>query len=119
MVEGGAKMLSEDVMLDALYTALDALQPLIKMQEELRAKLGKPKREVVVAEIDKDIQKAVEALALPRIEKAMTFVAKHGAPRRDLGGAQGNAGRGLEQFPDQEAVIREVIDESKATPCGR
>ena len=28
MVEGGAKMLSEDVMLDALYTALDALQPL-------------------------------------------------------------------------------------------
>jgi polyribonucleotide nucleotidyltransferase len=30
MVEGGAKVLSEDIMLDALYTALDALQPLVR-----------------------------------------------------------------------------------------
>ncbi len=111
MVEGGAKMLSEDIMLDALYTALDALQPLIAMQEELRAKLGKPKREVVVGEIDKKLQKAVEALALPRIEKAMTFVAKlerHAAISSAHKEAQAAA---LEQFPDQEAVIREVIDE--------
>jgi polyribonucleotide nucleotidyltransferase len=111
MVEGGAKMLSEDIMLDALYTALDALQPLIAMQEELRAKLGKPKREVVVGEIDKKLQKAVKALALPRIEKAMTFVAKlerHAAISSAHKEAQAAA---LEQFPDQEAVIREVIDE--------
>ena len=111
MVEGGAKMLSEDIMLDALYTALDALQPLIAMQEELRAKLGKPKREVVVGEIDKAVQKAVEQLALPRIEKAMTFVAKqerHAAISTAHKEAQAAA---LELFPEQEAVIREVIDD--------
>ena len=111
MVEGGAKMLSEDIMLDALYTALDALQPLIAMQEELRAKLGKPKREVVVGEIDKAVEKAVEQLALPRIEKAMTFVAKqerHAAISTAHKEAQAAA---LELFPEQEAVIREVIEE--------
>jgi polyribonucleotide nucleotidyltransferase len=111
MVEGGAKMLSEDIMLDALYTAHDAMQPLIAMQEELRAKLGKPKREVVVGEIDKAVKKAVEKLALPRIEKAMTFVAKlerHAAISAAHKEAQAAA---LEQFPDQEAAIREVIDE--------
>jgi polyribonucleotide nucleotidyltransferase len=111
MVEGGAKMLSEDIMLDALYTALDALQPLIAMQEELRAKLGKPKREVVVGEIDKAVQKAVEQLALPRIENAMTFVAKqerHAAIGTAHKEAQAAA---LELFPEQEAVIREVIED--------
>ena len=111
MVEGGAKMLSEDVMLDALYTALDALQPLIKMQDELREKLGKPKREVVVGEIDKAVQAAVEKLALPRIEKAMTFTAKlerHAAISAAHKEAQAAA---LEQFPDQDAVISEVIEE--------
>ena len=111
MVEGGAKMLSEDVMLDALYTALDALQPLLKMQEELRAKLGKPKREVVVSEIDKNIQKAVEALALPRIEKAMTFVAKLERHAAISAAHKETQAAALEQFPDQEAVIREVIEE--------
>ena len=111
MVEGGARMLSEDIMLDALYAALDALQPLIAMQEELRAKLGKPKREVVVGDIDKAVQKAVEQLALPRIEKAMTFVAKqerHAAISAAHKEAQAAA---LELFPEQEAVIREVIEE--------
>jgi len=98
-------------MLDALYTALDALQPLIKMQEELRAKLGKPKREVVVSEIDKNIQKAVAALALPRIEKAMTFVAKLERHAAISAAHKETQAAALEQFPDQEAVIREVIDE--------
>jgi polyribonucleotide nucleotidyltransferase len=111
MVEGGAKMLSEDIMLDALYTALDGLQPLIAMQEELRAKLGKPKREVVVGEIDKAVRSAVEKLALPRIEKAMTFTAK--LERRDAVSAAHKeaAAAALEQFPEQDAAIKEVIED--------
>lgn len=111
MVEGGARMLSEDVMLDALYTALDALQPLIAMQDELRAKLGKPKREVVVGEIDKAVQKAVEKLALPRIEKAMTFVAKQERHAAISAAHKEVQAAALEQFPEQDAVIREVIEE--------
>ena len=111
MVEGGARMLSEDVMLDALYTALDAMQPLIAMQEELRAKLGKPKREVVVGEIDAKLRKAVEALALPRIEKAMTFVKKLERHTAVAAAHKEAAAAALEQFPDQDGAIGEVIED--------
>jgi len=111
MVEGGARMLPEDVMLDALYTAHEALQPLIAMQEELRAKVGKPKREVVAESIDAKLQKAVEKLALPRIEKAMTFVAKQERHAAVSAAHKETHAAALEQFPEQDAAIRNVIDE--------
>src|SRR5262249_52439906 len=76
MVEGGAKVLPADVMLDALYTALAEMQPLIAIQEELREKLGRAKREVAASEIDPALREAVESMALPRITQAMEFVAK-------------------------------------------
>ncbi|MBX3023380.1 polyribonucleotide nucleotidyltransferase [bacterium] len=111
MVEGGARMLSEDVMLDALYTALDALQPLIAMQEELRTKLGKPKREVAVADIDANLRKVVEELALPRLRKAMTVVAK--MERRAAVSAAHSEVRAaaVAQFPEQDAAVNEVIED--------
>ncbi len=44
MVEAGAKILPEDVMAEAILFAHRALQPIVDLQEEMRAKLGKPKR---------------------------------------------------------------------------
>src|SRR5579862_5808500 len=110
LVEGGAKMLSEEVMLDALYTALAELQPLIVMQDELREKVGKPKRQVSVAEVDPVLRDKVESLALPRIRQAMEFVAKqerHSA----VSEAETEVATSLvRDFPDQEAVINKVIE---------
>ena len=110
MVEGGAKMLPEEVMLDALYTALAEMQPLIAMQEELREKVGKPKRTVAVAQVDPVLRDKVETLALPRIRQAMEFVAKqerHAA----VADAEQEVRTGLvNDFPDQEAAIGAVIE---------
>ena len=44
MVEGGAAEVAEDVIIDALMFAHKAAQPLIDLQEKLRAAVGKPKR---------------------------------------------------------------------------
>jgi polyribonucleotide nucleotidyltransferase len=44
MVEGGARNVPEADMLEAIFFGHQALQPLIAIQEELRAALGKPKR---------------------------------------------------------------------------
>ena len=52
------------------------MQPLIAMQEELREKVGKPKRSVAVPAVDATLKATVEELALPRIRQAMEFVAK-------------------------------------------
>ncbi len=44
MVEAGAKLLTEDVMAEAILFGHRSLQPLIDAQEELRAAVGKAKR---------------------------------------------------------------------------
>ena len=110
MVEGGARILSEEVMLDALYTALAEMQPLIAMQDELREKVGKPKRQVSVAEINAALRDKVESLALPRIRQAMDFVAKQ--ERHDaVSDAESEVAASLlQEFPDQEATIAKVIE---------
>ncbi|HYD46827.1 MAG TPA: polyribonucleotide nucleotidyltransferase, partial [Terriglobales bacterium] len=77
MVEGGARALPEDVMLDALFAAHQAIQPLLDLQDELRKVLGKPKREVVVAESDKALHARIESEAAPRIKAAFKVEGKH------------------------------------------
>jgi polyribonucleotide nucleotidyltransferase len=44
MVEAGAKILPEAVMAEAILFAHRSLQPIIDLQEQLRAQVGKPKR---------------------------------------------------------------------------
>jgi len=44
MVEAGAKILPESVMADAIMFAHESLQPVVALQEELRAKVGKAKQ---------------------------------------------------------------------------
>jgi len=77
MVEGGAKMLSEDVVLDALFTAHREMQKILDLQDELRKALGKPKRTVVPPAIDTALQKRVRDFALPKIRTAMETSGKH------------------------------------------
>src|SRR5262245_48762885 len=110
MVEGGAKVLSEDVMLDALYTALSEMQPLIAMQDELREKVGKPKREVSVAEINPTLRETVESLAIPRIRQAMEFVAKQERHSAVSDAESEVPASLLQEFPDQEGAIKQAIE---------
>ncbi len=77
MVEGGAKMLSEDVILDALFTAHREMQKILDLQDELQKALGKPKRTVVPPAVDTALQKRVRDAALAKIRTAMETVGKH------------------------------------------
>jgi polyribonucleotide nucleotidyltransferase len=77
MVEGGARVLSEDVILDALFTAHREMQKILDLQDELQKALGKPKRTVVAPAVDQVLQKRVRDAALPKIRTAMETVGKH------------------------------------------
>jgi len=76
MVEGGAKELSEDVMLDAIFFGHKAVQPILDAQEELKAKAGVPKREVIAPVVDTELKKKVSGLAYSRIKDAVRIVSK-------------------------------------------
>jgi len=77
MVEGGAKQLSEDVMLDALFTAHQELQVLLDLQDELQKAVGKPKRTVTPPTRDEDLFRRFAAEAEPRIAAAFEVTGKH------------------------------------------
>jgi polyribonucleotide nucleotidyltransferase len=77
MVEGGAKMLPEELVLDALFTAHAALEPLLAVQDELRRLAGKPKRAVPASAANPALEAAVREAALPRLRAALGKAAKH------------------------------------------
>src|SRR5262249_23896970 len=76
MVEGGANMLPEAVVLEGLFYAHDAIQPLLAVQEELRAAVGKPKRTVVPPTVDAALEAAVREQALAKLHAALAKGAK-------------------------------------------
>lgn len=61
MVEAGADEVSEELLVEALAFGHEAIQPIIALQQEMRAQLGKEKREVVIAESNLELEAAVKA----------------------------------------------------------
>ncbi len=73
MVEGSAGEVGEDVIVDALMFAHKEVQPLIDLQEKLKAAVGKTKREFVPPAKDPVIAAKVAELANQKIEAAMAI----------------------------------------------
>ncbi len=63
MVEGGANIVSEADMLEAIFFGHRAMQPLIDMQTKLREMVGVPKRTFTAPTPDPDLAAKVEAEA--------------------------------------------------------
>jgi polyribonucleotide nucleotidyltransferase len=76
MVEGGAKEISEAVMIDALLFAHREAQPIIDLQEKIRAAVGKPRREWVAPKKDEELEAQVRAFAWDKVRDAMAISVK-------------------------------------------
>ena len=59
MVEAGAREVSEDVVADAIAWAHEQIQPLLKLQQQLRDKVGVTEQEYELVKPNEDIQKEV------------------------------------------------------------
>jgi polyribonucleotide nucleotidyltransferase len=77
MVEGGARMVPEATLLEALLTAHESLQPLIALQESLRGLVGKAKRTVTPPTVDPELARRVREAALPNLRAALGRSGKH------------------------------------------
>ncbi len=76
MVEGGADSLPEEEVKNGIFFAHESLQPLLAMQEELRAATGKPKMEVHPPEVDQQLQSRVNELATEEMGRVITIADK-------------------------------------------
>lgn len=76
MVEGGAKMVPEKDMLEAIFFGHAALQPLIDIQEQLRDAIGKPKRAFLPPAKDEALMAQLKGAAADRIRQAIVIPTK-------------------------------------------
>jgi polyribonucleotide nucleotidyltransferase len=60
MVEAGANEIDEETMVRALRFGHDGIQDMVRAQKEMRAKLGKPKREYEPVGLDDELAREVE-----------------------------------------------------------
>lgn len=67
MVEAGASEVNEQDMVTALAFAHKTLQPLIDLQEQMRAEIGKPKQAYTPYALDENLQNAIHTSASPRL----------------------------------------------------
>jgi len=77
MVEGGAAMVPEEVLLEALFAAHEGLQPLISLQDDLRRAVGKPKRQVIPPTTNRELEERVREFTLPKLRAALAVAGKH------------------------------------------
>ena len=76
MMEGEAKEVPEDIIVDAIKFGLEAIRPVIDLQDEMRQAIGKVKRTVEEVAPDEDLIAKVRAAALPGLKEG------YGMPRK-------------------------------------
>ncbi|AEB10117.1 Polyribonucleotide nucleotidyltransferase [Desulfobacca acetoxidans DSM 11109] len=76
MVEGGAELASEEEILEALFTAHAEMQPILRLQEQMRVEAGKTKRPVSEIIIDETLKTRVEELSRALILQAIAQAEK-------------------------------------------
>jgi polyribonucleotide nucleotidyltransferase len=76
MVEGGAREIAENVVIDALFFAHREAQAILDLQEKIRVAAGKPRREFVPPQKDEALAARVRELAFDRVKAAMAMPVK-------------------------------------------
>ncbi len=71
MIEGEAKEIKEEELLEIIKIAHKEIAKIAQKLEDLKEKYGKPKREVILYKIDEEIKKEVDNLFRSKIEEAL------------------------------------------------
>ncbi len=76
MLEGGANIVEEEAVLEALFTAHEEMEPIFEIQRELRRLVGKPKRDFKKKELDPAMIQAMRARAGESLDVALSTPGK-------------------------------------------
>ena len=111
MVEGGANIVPESEILDALYFGHQEAQKLIALQDELRTKVGKPKAEVTPPTPDQAITARVKQLAETELYRINGIHNK--LERRDAMKAMGETVKTTlaAEFPERDNEVKKIYED--------
>ncbi len=117
MVEAGAKQVPEDVMLEALEFAQNVNQDIIALQDELIAKVAKPKIEFEPAQVAPDLKKKVQGELESSLDELLAA-----AKEERQGGLDSRRQELVEKFGDKydvseiaaalDAVVKDTVRSS-------
>ncbi len=113
MVEGGANVVSEADMLEAIFAGHRAMQPLIDMQVKLREMAGRPKRPYTAKTKDPELLAKVEALAAGPMREALLVpqkVERQVATRAVKASVREALG---EIYTERKDEVADILDELK------
>ena len=76
MLEGGAQIVEEESVLEALFNAHEEMRPVFELQEELRRLAGRPKRQFKPKQYDQALLSAVRERMAEELEEALKIAGK-------------------------------------------
>jgi polyribonucleotide nucleotidyltransferase len=76
MMEGGSNEVDEDTIVDAINFGLEAMRPVIDLQDRMRREAGKAKRAVVIPAVDEALFAKVSEAALPGLKEGYGIARK-------------------------------------------
>ncbi|HEY74221.1 MAG: polyribonucleotide nucleotidyltransferase [Anaerolineaceae bacterium 4572_32.2] len=110
MVEAGADEVSEQLMIEALRRGHEAIQDTIRVQSEMRAAVGKPKRDYVSYAVPDELRQIVRQQVGDRMPGAIYGAANKQDLNERLRALRGELTKNLkEQWTEKD--IREAFDE--------
>jgi len=115
MVEGGARIVPEDEILEALFKGHEAIQPLLDYQEEIKRAVGKKKRIVPVIETDHMLRQRIEEAAKQNLLEAIAIAEKLERYKRLDEVKKVAIAEVLMEEPEREREIKTTFDELKKT----
>ncbi len=110
MLEGGAQIVDEETLLEALFMAHEALNPIFELQSELRRLVGKSKRAFTSKALDSALLEAVRQRMTPGLEAALGA----GTKKERSGALHALSDQAVaelvERFPDRTVELEEACD---------
>ncbi len=111
MVEGGAKAVSEEDMLEALFLAQESVKPILDVQDEIARVVGKPKRTVVVVPRDTALIERVRGLVAGKLEAGLLVSGKFERRTAVVNAKQAVKAALAEEYPDRGHDVDKVLEE--------
>lgn len=131
MVEAGAKEISEDEMLEAIWFGHEEIKKLVEWQEKIMAEVGKPKMEVPVYEPPAELAAEIEAYGAEQLKAALMDANKLEREENVARIKAEIADAFMEKYPDNakdvayitqklvKKIVRRTISVDKIRPDGR
>lgn len=114
MVEAGANLIPEEIILNALAYASPIIKQQVEVQKQFTQIYGKPKIEVKAVPVNKELEELVQKHATELLKKSMNQVKDKGIRSKYIKEAKEKVINAIKDIKKEEHPLKEFLDEKKS-----